>query len=355
MPSKTTLNVAVIGLGMGRNHLRGYVEYERSRAVAICDVDERRLAEFGEPHGIPAERRFTNYRRLLAQAAALKLDAVSVALPNVLHAPVSIAASRAGIHVLCEKPMAMNARQGRRMIAAAQQARRTLMINLSYRFTPQSRALKRVVDGGALGAIYFGRTVWHRRRGLPRFGGWFGQKALSGGGPIMDLGVHRLDLALWLMGNPRPVAVSGSTYNVIGKRLAKEQGVEFDAEDLGCALVRFDNGATLIVEASWAGYTEKREDMVTQLLGTQGGLVQRNVGEGYEFEARLFTEHDGSLWNSQLQQANVPCPSAYQDFVDACLDGREPLAPAKHALDVQLILDAIYKSAETGREVRIRP
>ena len=354
MPSKKkTLNVAVIGLGMGRNHLQGYATASRCRPVAICDVDAARLAEHGDKHGIPADRRFADYKKLLAKASGLGLDAVSVALPNVFHAPVTIAAFKAGLHVLCEKPMAMNARLGRQMLAAAQKANRKLMINLSYRFNPQSQALKRVVDSGALGDIYFGRTAWHRRRGLPRFGGWFGHKDMAGGGPVIDLGVHRLDLALWLMGNPRPVTVSGSAYNVIGARLAKEQGLRFDTEDLGCALIRFDNGATLLLEASWAGYTEKREDMVTQLLGTKGGLVQRNVGEGYDFEARLFTEENGSLWNTQLQQTHVPCPNAYQDFVDACLDGREPLATGQHGLDVQLILDAIYKSAETGREVRI--
>jgi predicted dehydrogenase len=349
------LNVAVIGLGMGRHHLRSYHEHARSRASAVCDTDEGRLREFAAQYALPPERCFSDYRKLLAARDTLGLDAVSVALPNVLHAPVSIAALKAGLHVLCEKPMAMNAREARAMLAAAEKAGRKLMINLSYRFTPHSQALKRVVDSGALGDVYYGRTVWHRRRGLPKFGGWFGQKKLSGGGPIIDLGVHRLDLAMWLMGNPRPATVSASTYNVIGKRLAKEQKKTFDVEDLGCALIRFDNGATLILEASWAGHSEKREDMVTQLWGTRGGLVQRNVGEGYELEARLFTEHGDTLWNSQLQQTALPCPTPYQEFVDAVLDDRDPLATARHGLDVQLILDAIYRSAATGREVRIKP
>ena len=347
------LNVAVIGLGIGRHHLKGVHDYARSRAVAICDKDEARLDEFRRLYGFAEDQCFTDYRKLTAKAKALQIDAVCVALPNVLHAPVSNAAFKAGCHVLCEKPMAMNAREAKAMLAAAKRAGRTLMVDLSYRFTPHSQALKRVVDSGALGEIYYGRTVWHRRRGLPKFGGWFGQKTLSGGGPIIDLGVHRLDLAMWLMGNPRPVAVSGSAYNAIGKRLAAEQDKEFNVEDLGCALIRFENGATLILEASWAGYSEKREDMVTQLWGTKGGLVQRNVGEGYDFEARLFTEQGDTLWNSQLQQTLAPCPSAYQEFVDACLDRREPLATGEHGLAVQLILDAIYKSAASGREVRV--
>jgi predicted dehydrogenase len=166
--------------------------------------------------------------------------------------------------------------------------------------------------------------------------------------------VHRLDLALWLMGNSAPVAVSGSTYNPVGSRLAQEQRKAFDVEDLGCALARFDNGATLLLEASWAGFTEKREEMVTQLWGTQGGLIQRNVGQGYDFEARVFSEAAQALWERRLQQSVAPTPDAYADLVDAVLDDREPVATGRHGLDVQPILDAIYKSARTGREVRTR-
>ena len=346
--------MAVIGLGMGRHHLKAYFDYPRSRAVAICDVDPGRLAQFAAECKIPQEHCYSGHKQLLAAAKDLKLDAVSVALPNTFHAPVSIDALKAGLHVLCEKPMAMNAAQARAMLAAAHKGRKRLMINFSYRFMPQTQALKSYVDSGAIGEVYYGRTAWYRRRGLPGFGGWFGQKKLSGGGPIIDLGVHRIDLAMWLMGNPRPVTVSASAYNVIGARIAKELGKTFDVEDIGGALIRFDNGATLIAEASWAGFTQKREEMITQLLGTKGGILHSNVNETYEFEARVFTEHDGALWETKLQQPTVPCPSAYQEFVDAILDGREPIATGQHGLDVQLILDAIYKSAASGREVRIR-
>jgi predicted dehydrogenase len=351
--AKEVLNVAVIGLGMGRGHLRGYVGYERSDAVAICDADPKRLRRVADEFDMPEDRCYRDYRKLLADAKRHKLEAVSVALPNALHAPVTLDAFRAGLHVLCEKPMATSARDARAMLAASRKARRKLMINFSFRFTPQSRALKRLADSGAIGEIYFGRTVWHRRRGLPGFGGWFGQKALSGGGPIIDLGVHRLDLAMWLMGNPRPTRVSAGVYSVLGPRLARKQRKKFDVEDLGCALIRFDSGATLVLEASWAGFSEKKEDMVTQLLGTKGGIIQRNVGEGYDFEARVYREQDGATWEARLQQPTDRVPSAYEEFVDAVLDDREPLATGRQGLDVQLILDAIYKSAAAGREVVI--
>ena len=228
------------------------------------------------------------------------------------------------------------------------------MINFSYRFMPQTQSLKSYVASGAIGEIYYGRTAWYRRRGLPGLGGWFGQKKLSGGGPIIDLGVHRIDMAMWLMGSPKPVSVSASTYNVIGARTAKELGKTFDVEDIGGAFIRFDNGATLIAEASWAGFTQKREEMITQLLGTKGGILHSNVNETYEFEARIFTEHDGALWETKLQQGLVPCPTAYQEFVNAIIEGRETIAPGEHGFAVQQILDAIYKSAATGKEVRIK-
>lgn len=355
MASRETVNVAVIGLGVGRGHVKAYQAYERANVAAVCDVRADRLERAAAEFGIAPQRCFADHRRLLAAAGELQLDAADVALPNALHAPVTIDAFCAGLHVLCEKPMALNARQARAMLTAAEKARRKLMINFSYRFHPQSRALKSVVDSGAIGEVYFGRTIWHRRRGIPGFGGWFGQKALAGGGPIIDLGVHRLDLAMWLMGSPRPVTVSGSTYGVIGSGLARSQRKKFDVEDLGCALIRFDSGATLILEASWAGFSEKREDMLTQLLGTKGGICQRNVGEGYEFEARVFTEDNGATWNAQLQQTTAPMPDAHREFVDAIIEDREPLAPGRHGLDVQLVLDAVYRSAATGREVAIRP
>ncbi|MFP4355137.1 MAG: Gfo/Idh/MocA family protein [Phycisphaerae bacterium] len=347
------VNVAVIGLGIGRNHLKSYLSNPQANVVGICDADPKKLMAVAADTGIDEDACFTDYKDLLARADSLDLQAVSVALPNFLHAPVTKAAFQAGCHVLCEKPIAMTAAQGRQMIAAGKKAGRTLMINLSFRYTAQSRALKRAVEEGLVGDIYYGRTVWHRRRGLPGFGGWFGQRDKSGGGPIIDLGVHRLDLAMWLMGNPRPVTVSASTYNVIGAAEAKKQGKAFDVEDLGGALIRFDNGATLILEASWAGFAEKREDMVTQLWGTEGGLAQRNVGEGYDFEALLFQEKGQSLWSSKLQQPMGPCPSAYEEFIEAIMENRKPLSPGEHGLDVQLILDAIYKSAAAGKEVRI--
>ena len=204
------LRCGVIGVGMGKGHIKGYQSHPDAEVVAVADTDPVRLQAAADELQVP--QRYTDARRMLRRE---NLDIVSIATPNKFHLPLALAAFDAGCHVLCEKPMALNAAEGRRMIAAAKKARRRLMINFSYRFTEQAAALKQQVDSGILGDVYFGRTVWHRRRGIPRFGGWFGIKKLSGGGPLIDLGVHRLDLALWLMGYPKPQWVMGGTLSLI--------------------------------------------------------------------------------------------------------------------------------------------
>jgi predicted dehydrogenase len=280
------------------------------------------------------------------------LDVVSVATPNKFHAPLTIAALEAGCHVLCEKPMAMTLAEACAMQKTAKACRKKLGINFSYRFSAMSFALKQQVDAGLIGEIYFGRTVWHRRRGLPGFGGWFGNKDLAGGGPLIDLGVHRIDLALWLMGHPRPVAVSGSTYNVIAERKARQEKKHFSVEDLAAGIVKFDNGATLLVEASWALNIHESELMITSLYGDKGGLVQKNRNGTYDFAAEIYTEEGGNLYTKVLDRAERQPPSPYHDFINSILEDRRPLADAEDGIKVQMILDGLYRSAAEGREIR---
>ncbi len=342
------LRIGVIGLGMGRHHIAGYQTHPNAEVVAIADLDEQLLKQIGDQYGVP--RRYPSGERMLQQE---KLDIVSVATPNKFHQLLTVAALEAGSHVLCEKPMAMNAGEAREMLGAAKRAGRRLMINFSYRFTEQSMALKRQVDDGALGEVYFARTVWHRRRGFPGLGGWFGQKALSGGGPLIDLGVHRLDLALWLMGYPRPLWVLGSAYNHIGAALAQERGATYDVEDLAAGFIKFENGASLEIEASWGANIREQELMETRLLGTRGGLVQRNVNETYEFEAELYLEQNGSQFDARLHPGEKPVRSAMYHLVEALVKGVPHIATGEEGLRVMEILDAIYRSASEGQPVKI--
>ncbi|NQU38987.1 MAG: Gfo/Idh/MocA family oxidoreductase [Lentisphaerae bacterium] len=340
--------VGVIGLGIGRNHVKSFHSHEHSEVVAICDQSEARLSEIGDEHKISAR-----YRDAAEMIATEKLDIVAIATPNKLHKPLTLMAFEAGCHVFCEKPMAMNTIEAREMLEAGRVAGKRLMINFGFRFSPQSWALKKEVDRGTLGDIYYARTQWLRRRGMPGFGGWFGTKALSGGGALIDLGVHRLDLALWLMGYPRPVWVMGSTYNHIASDLAKQQGKAFDVEDFAVGLVKFDNGATLEIEASWAGNIAERELMQTRLLGSKAGLLQQNINGTYEFEAKIYQERDGSQYDMELRPPVPDVPGAAAHFVDALVNDTPHIATGEEGLIVMELLDAIYESSRSGQPVQI--
>jgi predicted dehydrogenase len=349
MAKRKSLRVGVVGLGIGKAHLRGYQSHPRAKTVAVCDINQANLQAVGEEFGI--DGRYTDLDEMLERE---ELDVVSVCTPNCLHAPQSIRALEAGCHVLVEKPMATSAREAAAMIRAAQKVDRRLMINFSYRFNQDSYALKAQVDKGLLGDVYFARTVWHRRRNVPKLGGWFGQKGQSGGGPLIDLGVHRLDLALWLMGYPQPEWVMGGTYDRLLTRIARRERAKADVEDMAVGLVRFTNGATLEIEASWASNRKENQHMETRLYGTKGGMVQFNLNATYQFSAEICTEEPGGMFTKVLVAPDVDVPSAMGHFVDCILRGRPHMAGAQDGLKVMQILDAIYKSARTGKPVHIR-
>jgi predicted dehydrogenase len=341
------VRIGVIGLGMGRNHAVSYRDAPEADLVAICDVSAERVDQVAwEVH---PRKKYTDYHELLADP---EIEAVTIALPNALHAPAVTEALEAGKHVLCEKPLAMNAQEGERMVEAARRLNRKLMMHFNNRFNPTSQAVKRAIDEGALGHVYYGRAVWHRNRGIPQLGGWFTRKEMSGGGALIDLGVHRLDLAIWLMGCPRPVSVVGSAYNYLGRRLAEHEGKAFDVDDLASGFIRFENGATLLIEASWASNSEKREDQWVQLFGVEGGALIRNLHESYEFEARIFrgTTHEV---HAEVPHAPEWIETPQQHFCRCILHDTEPMATAEQGLTIMRIMDGIYESARTGNEVKL--
>ena len=343
-----TLRVGIIGLGIGRSHIEGYQTHPAARVVAVADLDAARVEEQADKYGIAGR-----YTDALAMLKAEKLDIVSVCTPNKFHRQYTIAGLEAGAHVLCEKPMAMSSAEAEEMLAAAKKAGKRIMINFSYRFTPQSQALRAQVDSGILGEVYSGRTVWHRRRGMPGFGGWFGDKALAGGGPLIDLGVHRLDLALWLMGQPKPEWVLGRTYDHIARAIALREGKSFTVEDLASGYITFANGASLGVEASWAANIKENELMETRLLGTKAGLVQRNVNEEYEFEAEIYLEREGSQFDMKLHPPVPAVRTAMYHYVEAILGDTPHQATGEEGQYIMRLLDALYESARTGQPVRL--
>lgn len=338
--SHPRIRAAVVGLGIGRDHIKGFRRHPHCDVVAIADPNQELRAEVSRALRVPAA-----YPDLQTLLDSERPDVVSLAVPNHLHAPLTIQAMEAGAHVLCEKPMAHTLQDAQRMQAAAERTGRRLMINFSFRFSATARALKGVVDDGKLGDIYYARSVWHRRDGIPGRTGWFSDRVRSGGGPLIDLGVHRLDLALWLMGYPRPVSVSAVDFNARG---TERMGTGFTVEDMAAAFIRLDSGAVLSLEASWIGHIRERELMETRLVGTRGGLKQWNLKEGYEFAAEYYTTGPKGPVNQPIARRQQAEPSQYE-FVDAILADRPHPAPGTEGLVVQEILDAIYRSAaQTG-------
>lgn len=344
----SAVRCAVIGLGMGSGHAKAYLECPDAKLVALCDLDSRRFEKFKD--AVPASGLYNDHKKMLKE---VKPDLVSVALPNFLHAPVTLDALRAGAHVLCEKPMAMNVKAAEEMLRTAEKARRKLGINLSYRFTGPARALKDLANSGFLGKAYHANARWTRRDGFPGFGGWFGQKKLSGGGPLIDLGVHRIDLAMWLMGGPEIETVSGAAHYEIGVPRGKKAGKPYDCEDLAAGFIRFKNGASLVLEISWGNHQGPRERMSTEVLGTKGALVHRNEGEGYDFVGEYFHEVNGHKLNGRVHVPSSAIASSYVEMVRAIAHNRKPIADGYDGLRIQRVLDGLYKSAATGREVRV--
>jgi predicted dehydrogenase len=344
------INLGVIGLGVGVGHLRSYQEYSSSKVVAICDKNKDLLKKVSKEYKVSST--FTDIDEMLD--ASLNLDAVSIALPNYLHAPVTIKALNHGLHVLCEKPMAMNAKEAEDMVSAAKKNKKKLMIDFSYRFIDHNIALKKFIDNDGIGEIYYCYTACHRRCGIPNIGSWFGIKAFSGGGSLIDLGVHRLDLAMWFMNYPKVISVLARTFDFLGKRIASEKRVKFDVEDLAVAFLILENNIILMLEASWDGYFEKKENMVTQILGTKGGIIQKNVNEGYEFEAKICSEIAGCQINSTIFDAKNVTKDAMKYFVDSIVYDKDPIVTAEEGLENMRIIDAIYKSAENNTQINIQ-
>lgn len=342
------IKVGVIGAGgIGRFHILGFQKIKDVEIVGVVDIEVKKRKATKDEFNLPT---FESTQKLYEET---KPDVVVIGTPNITHKPLTIEAFIAGCHVLCEKPMAMNTREATQMLDASKKYKKRLMINFSYRFTHEAWALKQQVESGVLGDVYFARTIWHRRDGIPYWGGWFTQKDKAGGGPLIDLGVHRLDLALWYMGYPKPVWVMGSAHDHLVSNWKKGKKNKIDVEDFAVGLIKFDNGATLEIEASWMANIKEAELMETRLLGTQGGLVQRNVGEGYDFEGEIFINKDDYQYNLKLNPPISEEMSSRKHFIDCLRSGKKHIATGEEGLIVMGILEAIYKSAKLGKPIKL--
>lgn len=348
-----TIRVGVIGAGTIADlvHLPQYQAHPNVELVAVADVDLARAERAAEKYGAP--HAYGDAETMLAQA---RLDAVSICTPNSSHVAIALQAVEHGVHILVEKPMATSVAEARRLAEAVHEHKRICMVGMTHRFRNEAKAVKRFVEAGDLGDIYYVKAKILRRRGTPS--GWFTSKALSGGGPLMDIGVHALDLAWWIAGMPRPKSVTGQLVRGLGHYETdmishwqssdpyNQDGAIFDVEDFASAFIRFEHGLVLQLEASWALNGEQDDALKVDVFGKCGGVSMDPL--------RFYSEQHHVLTESTLSvDINDPYVDEIHEFVDAVQTQRQPLATVDQGVTVVDMLTAIVRSAEAQGEVSL--
>ena len=347
------LKVGIIGTGsISAMHIEGYLKNPNVELYAFCDINEAQLKKMAAKYGIT--RTYTDCNEMLKLK---ELDAVSVCTWNSAHAPCTIAALNAGKHVLCEKPMATSAAEAREMLEAAKRNHKLLMIGFVRRYGNDCRIVKDFIDKDFLGDIYYAKATYLRRNGNP--GGWFGDKSRSAGGPLIDLGVNVIDLTRYLMGNPKPVSIYGVTYQKLFNRphikgakgytsISSGNHDICDVEDFASAMIRYDNGAVLSIEASFS-LNIKNDQGTIELFGDKAGVK-------LDPEVEFYTETNDYLTNISLDTSSALSfdglfNNEIDHYVDCIINGTPCKSPAEDGVTIMTILDGVYESARTGHEV----
>lgn len=360
LPPDRPLRVGVVGLGYaGTTHLTSFHAIDGVEVVALAGKEADRLASLGATYEIP--RLFSDWQHLVALP---ELDIVSIATPNALHHPIAVAALAAGKHVFCEKPLALDTAQALEMVQAAKTHNRVLEVAFNHRRRADVQWARDYLETVGIGRIYHARASWKRRAGIPGLHSWFTSKSMAGGGALIDLGPHVLDSLLFLLGEPRVVAVSAVTHGELGRAghgaMDRQEQMAsgasaFEVEDLASALLRLDDGSSVAFEISWAGHTVDDEDIAIELLGVEGGVrifVPRYASDD---TLRIYRDVAGAPMTI-VPEVHVPGgehPLVIAEFVDAIRGGDWDAHRGDFALHRTAVLDACYRSAAEGREVRL--
>jgi predicted dehydrogenase len=344
------------GIGNGK-HMPSLSRINTVEMVAFCDIVEEKAKAAAAKFGGPEAKVYTNYLDIVSDPT---IDVVHVCTPNDSHAEISIAAMEAGKHVMCEKPIAKTAEDARRMTEVAERTGRKLTVGYNNRFRQDSQYLKKVCQQGDLGHIYYAKAHAVRRRAVPTWGVFLDEEK-QGGGPLIDIGTHALDLTLWMMDNYEPKAVMGASYHELSRieNAANSFGswdpAKFKVEDSAFGFILMKNGATINLESSWALNTLQTGEAKVTLCGTEGGADMfdglRINGEKHsrmftnkiELDAKGVDFYDGRKESMQDVEMRM--------WVDAVMNDKEPVVTPKQARVVSEILEAIYTSAKTGRAV----
>ncbi|TVY08975.1 Gfo/Idh/MocA family protein [Paenibacillus cremeus] len=350
----TKIKIGVIGAGsIAGLHLQSYQKNSDAELYAISDANADRAREKAEKYGIPHV--YEDYHELLAD---LEIIAVSICTWNNSHAEIAIKALRAGKHVLVEKPLSRTVAEAEQIQAAVRETGNILQVGFVRRYDTNAQLIRRFIDNGELGDIYYAKASCLRRLGNP--GGWFADVNRSGGGPLIDIGVHVIDLCWYLMGRPKVVSVSGNTYKKLGNRanvqnLSFYKAADYDAsynsvEDMANALIRFENGASLAVDVSFTLHA-KQDELTVKLFGDKGGAeIEPSlmlVSEKYDTIVNLLPQIDRPSFN-----ANAAFQNEIDHFISCCQSGSTPISPVEDGLEIMKMLCGVYESAEKGCEIR---
>lgn len=347
------LNIGVIGAGsISELHMGSYAKNANAAMHAVCDLNKQRAKQLADKYGFASV--YTSIDDMLADD---KLQAVSICTWNNTHAELAVKALEAGKHVLVEKPLSTSVEEALRVQEAVRRTGKTLQVGYVRRYGSNTQMIKQFIDNGDLGDIYYAKASCLRRLGNP--GGWFADKSRSGGGPLIDLGVHMIDICWYLMGRPKVKSVSGNTYNKLGNRaniknLNFYKAADYDAsrntvEDLANAIIRFENGASLMVDVSFTLHA-KQNEISAKLYGTKGGCE-------LEPELAIVTEKYDTILNvtPQVDSLALNVTEAFQNeinhFVDCCLTGKTPISPVEDGVEMMRMLCGVYESAEQGKEI----
>lgn len=354
------VKIGIIGCGGIANakHMPSLKAIENVQMVAFCDIIEERAQKAAAEYGTPDAKVYTDYKELLKDP---EIEVVHVLTPNREHADISIDALHAGKHVMCEKPMAKTAADARRMYQAAKESGKKLTIGYQHRHKPQSLYAKEYIDNGSLGEIYYANCLAIRRRGTPNWGVFLDEEA-QGGGPIIDIATHSLDLTLYLMNNYEPEMVIGKTHKKLehpeAGNIWGDNGVSSTPlEEAACALIRMKNGATIILETSWALNTaEPVSEGSCVLCGSKAGLQIKNdklTVNAVELNRQTITEVDTNTGGVAFYSGAKVTPALTEaiSWIRCILDDTDPVVLPEQALVVSEILEAIYTSSKTGKPV----
>lgn len=364
------IKVGIIGCGgiANQKHFPALTsQADKCEMVAFCDIVEERAAKAAEEYGAEGAKVYTDYKELLKDPG---IDLVHVCTPNVSHSPITVAAFEAGKHVMCEKPMAHNTEAAQAMMDAWKKSGKKFTVGYQNRFRKDTQMLHDACEADEFGEIYFGKAHAIRRRAVPTWG-VFPNKSLQGGGPLIDIGTHALDITLWCMNNYKPVSVMGSVFEKLGhSELAAQDNMfgpwdteNFEVEDSAFGYIKFENGATVFLESAWAINMKESREAACTLCGTKGGAeITGSMSRAGEYDLIVNGTYHGRLVEQKLspggsiaffdggsdKEENIEC----RQWLEAIINDTDPCVLPEQAFTVTKILDAIYKSAQTGKEVR---